>query len=48
MNDTALETTAVMTLLVEHEACGASLLPVEEGKQCTLIVPLHTSAVLIP
>ena len=29
MNETAQETTAVMTLLVEHEVIGASLLPVE-------------------
>ena len=29
MNDTTQETTAVMTLLVEHELLGASVLPVE-------------------
>ena len=33
MNDTAQETTAVMTLLVEHELLGASVLPVEGGKK---------------
>ena len=32
MNDTAQETTAVMTLLVEHELLGASVLPVEGKK----------------
>ena len=30
MNDTAQETTAVMTTLVEQEVLGASLLPVKE------------------
>ena len=33
MNDTAQETTAVMTLLVEHELLGASVLPVEGNKK---------------
>ena len=32
MNDTAQETTAAMTLLVEHEMLGASLLSVEGDK----------------
>ena len=37
MNDTAQETTAVMTLLVEHEVLGASLLSVEEENKIALL-----------
>ena len=36
MNDTAQEITAVMTLLVEHEVVGVSLLPVEQEQKTTL------------
>ena len=39
MNDTAQETTAVMARLVEHEVLGASLLPEEEKKKQTQIIP---------
>ena len=47
MNDTAQETTAVMTLLVEHEVLGKSVLPVEEETMNFNCTTSHTSAVLI-
>ena len=46
MNDTAQETTAVMTTLVEQEVLGASLLPVEEEEN-TEIIPSHIAPLLL-
>ena len=38
MNDTVQETTAVMTLLVEHELLGASVLPVSRDHIAALLL----------
>ena len=45
MKDTAQETTAVMTLLVEHEMLGVLLLPIEGGKKAD-IIPSHIAVLL--